>query len=182
MRRVELSQAFAQHQRRTLRERRSATHLGGVDRLAGGLRARAEVVLLELRLAQLEEGSRADGSVRDLGGAGQEPLGDGEVPPFARSFRRGDQAGGRRPPQVLHGLVGRTELGPVPIRLLEVVAEDLLVFGQALAGRPLEPLREPLVEVGALLLGHRAVRGVADQEVAEAERVLAGELRSVGAD
>src|SRR4029453_1120441 len=52
----ERPQIFARRQRRALREGRLATHLCGGHRQLGGLRARAEVVLLELRLAQLEEG------------------------------------------------------------------------------------------------------------------------------
>ena len=46
----------------------------------------------------------------------------------------------------------------------------------------LEPGGEALVQVGARRLRQRLVGGVADQEVAEAEAVLAGELRPVGPD
>ena len=45
-----------------------------------------------------------------------------------------------------------------------------------------QPVGEALVEVGADRLRQRLVGGVADQQVAEAEAVLAGELRSLGAD
>ena len=46
----------------------------------------------------------------------------------------------------------------------------------------LEPVGEALVQLGARRLRQRVVGGVADQQVAEAERVVAGELRAVGAD
>ena len=46
----------------------------------------------------------------------------------------------------------------------------------------LEPGGEALVQLGAGRLGEGVVGGVADQQVAEAEAVLAGELRPVGAD
>ena len=45
-----------------------------------------------------------------------------------------------------------------------------------------EPVGEAGVEVGADRLGERVVGGVADQQVAEAVAVVAGELRAVGAD
>jgi hypothetical protein len=182
VRRLDLPEVFIQHQGRTLGEHRITALFSGLDRLPGRLGARGEVVLFEQSLGQLEERSRSGGSLRDLGGAAQELLRDGEVPAFPRSLRRGDQPGGGRTPELLHRLVGRAQLPPVPIRLLEVVAEDLLVFGDTLARGALEPRGEPLVEVGSLLLGHRVVRRVAYQEVAESERVLTRELRTVGAD
>ena len=72
--------------------------------------------------------------------------------------------------------VGPTELHLVPRRLLEVVAEYLVQLdevGPAL----LEPDGEPLVQLGASGLRERVVGGVPDQEVAEAEGVVAGQLR-----
>src|SRR4029077_9133743 len=62
------------------------------------------------------------------------------------------------------------ELAAIPRSLLEVVADELV-----LAFARLEPRRELLVLLGARALRHRAVRRVADQRVAEAEAVLAGE-------
>ena len=50
------------------------------------------------------------------------------------------------------------------------------------SGHSVEPLGEPLVEVCALFLRHRLVRGVTDQQMPEPERVLADELRPVGTD
>ena len=46
----------------------------------------------------------------------------------------------------------------------------------------IEPVGEPLVQLGPCRLGERVVRGVADQQVAEAERVLALEVALVGSD
>ena len=46
----------------------------------------------------------------------------------------------------------------------------------------LEPVGEALVQLGAGRLRERVVGGVADQQVTEAERVLAGQLRLVGPD
>ena len=46
----------------------------------------------------------------------------------------------------------------------------------------LQPTGEALVELGPLALGQRGVGRVADEEVAEAIRLVVGEVRSVGAD
>jgi hypothetical protein len=62
-----------------------------------------------------------------------------------------------------------TELGTVPVRLLEVVATDLVELGERL----LDPLRETLVQVGPLLFGNRFVGRVAQEQVLEPERLLA---------
>ena len=63
------------------------------------------------------------------------------------------------------------ELAPVQHRLLEVVADDLVLLDEL--DVLLDPEREALVQVGARLLRQRLVRGVADEEVPEAERVVA---------
>jgi hypothetical protein len=65
--------------------------------------------------------------------------------------------------------------------VFEVVTGDRLAFRTAFHDT-LEPAREALVEVGPLLLGQALVGGVPDQEVPEAERVLAGELGTVRSD
>ena len=72
--------------------------------------------------------------------------------------------------------VGPAELASVARRLLEVVADDLVELDQ-LARVRVEPVGEALVQLGARLLRQRVVRGVADQQVAEPERVVAGERR-----
>ena len=64
---------------------------------------------------------------------------------------------------------GDPELGAVAAGLLEVVAEDLVQLDQ-LGAVLLQPGCEALVEVGAGRFRQRVVGGVADQQVAEAER------------
>ena len=71
--------------------------------------------------------------------------------------------------QLVRKLVICVELAPVPRRLLEVVSDDLVV----LAGLPLEPVGATFMELGPRVLCQRGVRGVAEQEVAEAERLIA---------
>ena len=70
---------------------------------------------------------------------------------------------------------------PVAPGLLEVVADDLVELDELRAVSSSQ-LGEPLVQLGARRLRQRVVRGVADQQVAEAEGVVAGELARVGAD
>jgi hypothetical protein len=89
--------------------------------------------------------------------------------------------------QALSGLCGElgldrpAELAPVQARLFEVVAEDLVLLDEGGA-----VFREPggvaLVQLGPARLGDGVVGGIADQEVAEAETVFAGDLSLVGAD
>ena len=63
------------------------------------------------------------------------------------------------------------ELGPVPRRLLEVVAEDLVQLDEVGASLR-DPGGESLVQLGASGLRQRLVRRVADEQVAEAKRVV----------
>jgi hypothetical protein len=79
------------------------------------------------------------------------------------------------------GVVGWAELDPIPVRLLEVVADDLLVLGGALPGRLIEPAREAFVHLASSLLGDRLIGGVSNQEVAEAIRG-ASKTRTIGPD
>src|SRR5215203_1938511 len=96
----------------------------------------------------------------------------------------------RRPPRstlfpyttLFRLLPAPTELATVAHRLLEVVAGNLLVLGGAFAGSALEPAGELLVQVGAGLLRKRCVRGVADQDVLEAEGVFGREVRALVPD
>src|SRR5262245_37360933 len=71
--------------------------------------------------------------------------------------------------------VRRVERRSVLIRLLEVVADDLVQLDEA---APLfQPSRESLMELGARLLGQRLVGGVANQKMAEAEGIIVRERR-----
>ena len=72
--------------------------------------------------------------------------------------------------------VAGAQLGAVAVRLREVVADRLV--GRA---RARQPAREPLVQLGAPLLGHAAVRGLADQRVGEPEASRARRRRAVDA-
>jgi hypothetical protein len=78
-------------------------------------------------------------------------------------------------------LVG-AELGPVAGRLLEVVPDDLLELGLPLAAGPGHPGGHALVQGGPVALGQGGVGGVAQQQVAEPEGVLAAEARPAGLD
>ena len=73
------------------------------------------------------------------------------------------------------------ELDAIAIRLLEVVADDLVQVG-AFANARLDPAGELLVQRRTDLFRHRLVRRVADQDVAEPETVLADEAPPVGTD
>ena len=91
----------------------------------------------------------------------------------------------RRPqPQVAPVVVERPQLGEVAVRLLEVVAEDLLVLGLAvaLAVHALRPVDEALVKCGPRALEDAVVRRVSDQEMVEAERAPTDESGGVCAD
>ncbi len=73
------------------------------------------------------------------------------------------------------------ELAAVGVRLLEVVAEDLVEL-EEIPAVALEPFGEPLVQLRADGLRQRVVGRVANQHVAEAERVVTGEHGLVGTD
>ena len=84
--------------------------------------------------------------------------------------------GAERPPVV----VQRAEVGEVAVRLLEVVAEDLLVLGRTLAVDAVRPLDELLVEGRASALEDPFVSRVANEDVMEAERLFLGRPSRVG--
>ena len=156
---------------------------GPVARLARALRSgirdacgcsRRELSLGEVELEMDVQSERPGQLERSL----QEREGCTAVAaPESASAGRGQAL--RRP--LGEGGVGLAELRLVPGRLLEVVAEDLVQLDQALAVL-LQPVREPLVQLGAGRLGKRVVSGVADQQVAEAKGIVPGKLRLVGAD
>ena len=105
-----------------------------------------------------------------------------DVTPNGRSLRRAVQRSRGIARQRSGAIVRRAELAAIPVGLLEVVAEDLLVVVRVVRRDLRQPPGEALVQVGSLFLRHRLVGRVADQEVSEPERVLAGELGAVGAD
>lgn len=74
----------------------------------------------------------------------------------------------RFPRECQSPLAGRPERGETAVRLLEVVADELVqIFIPAV-----EPTGEALVQFGAELLRDALVHGIADQDVPEAESVL----------
>ena len=64
------------------------------------------------------------------------------------------------------------ELRPKPMRLLEVVADELVELGQ-IRRRLVEPVGEALVQLRSQPLRGRAVDGVLHEHVAKAERAVA---------
>ena len=105
-----------------------------------------------------------------LGRSRQEVHRGREVPSRVRVVARGGEPLRRSVGERPHPVVERAELGAIPVRLLEVIPDDLV----ALAQRPrrlVEPRREPLVELRSGRLRDRRVRLVADQQVSEPERV-----------
>ena len=80
--------------------------------------------------------------------------------------RRGAVAS--RPPRACGRGRRAAELGEITIRLLEVVAQDLLVLGRAFAVDRVTPLYEPLVEGRARAFQDSVVCRVADEDVVEA--------------
>jgi hypothetical protein len=82
----------------------------------------------------------------------------------------GGEAASRRLRQL--GVAGQRELLAIAPSLLEVVRQDLLEFDEVTASL-LEPCREAPMQVGAGCLRQAGVGSVADQQVAEAEAVLA---------
>ena len=70
-------------------------------------------------------------------------------------------------------LVGNgSELQPVAVSLLQVVADDLALLVGMVAGRPFQPVSAALMEDRAQILGQGAVGGLLDEDVAESEGVL----------
>ena len=112
----------------------------------------------------------------------QERHGRGHVASVERAAPGAPQQRGCAPPELACPRVGRPKLGAVPMRLLEVVGDDLLELGGALAEVLRDPVRKPLVQLSPKLLRHGLVGDVADQHVPEAEAVLALGRCQIGAD
>ena len=104
----------------------------------------------------------------------QEVRGRRHVRAVERSHARRLEPGRRLDRQRARFLVEGADGLTIAEGLLEVVSDDLLQLLDPLPGDPHAPVREPTVLLGAALLGDRGVRGIADQDVPELERVLAG--------
>ena len=60
------------------------------------------------------------------------------------------------------------------MRVLEVVADDLVAFDEVVAGKP---VGEALVQLGSGRLGQRLVGRVSDEQVTETEALVLGKRR-----
>ena len=104
------------------------------------------------------------------------------VAPVEGAPAGGPEQLGRPSRQLEMAPVSDAQLLPVPMRLLQVVAHDLLVLGEPVSRNRLEPPGESLVQLCPGLLGQRVVRRVPDEEMAEPKGVLSCELRPIGPD
>ena len=146
---------------------------GGLVREIGRSR---ELARQEKRLAEVESERDSRIVVRAQRERSPKQLhrGPDVVPPEracadGREQRRGAEA------EVTRTLVQRPELAPVPVRLLEVIADELVRLDE-LRRAFAEPVREALVQLCACRLRKRLVRRVANQQVSEPICVLAFEL------
>src|SRR5688572_16743577 len=74
------------------------------------------------------------------------------------------------------------KLKVIPVRLLQVVAQDEVVFARVIGGPALQPIGETLVKLGPLTFWQTGIRGVPDEEMAEAVCLLTGEDRTFRPD
>ena len=142
------------------------------DRVRPGERSRLDQRRGELRLRAQPQGvMRGQQRARAL----EQVHGRWHVPASGGGpLSRRQQALGRMARELAPLVVQRPELEAVPMCLLEVVTEDLVQLDEI--GTVLfEPGGEALVQLGAGRLRQCVVGRVADQEVAEAVRVLACE-------
>ena len=92
--------------------------------------------------------------------------------------RRGETLGGLFS-EALSPVARPPELDEAAVRLLQVVADDLVEFDQIRAAL-LQPSREAFVQVGPGCFRQHLVGGVADQQVAEADRPPPRRTRRAG--
>ena len=112
----------------------------------------------------------------------EQVVGRGQVASGQGAAARRSQVRRRTPAERLDVGVGHAQLGADVIRLLQVVAADLLVLEDAIARRLLDPVDEPHVELGTRPFQESSVGGVADQRVEEPERLLTDQRLLVRAD
>ena len=113
---------------------------------------------------------------KQLDHTAEEPLGSSRVAAITRSLGATGEPFGRPSGELRGDVVERPELGPVAVGLLEVVADDLVQLDQVGAVL-LEPEGKSLVELGSNGLRQSLVGRVADQEMAEAVRLVVDEHR-----
>ena len=76
----------------------------------------------------------------------------------------------------------RSQFRAVPIRLLQVISDDLFILFDGVPGLRLQPAGEAEVQLRTRVFGDAAVRGVPDEDVTEGEPILSRELRSLRVD
>ena len=150
-----------------------------VDRHAQDVRGAREVTLLAQCLAEIDReldpaavafGQRGHRALDEIRGRRDIPAGDGPAP-------GGTEPRGGADADRVRFLVEGTQLAAEAVRLLEVIADDLLELEHPRAGHSLEPVAEALVELRACPLEQSLIRGVAQQRVMEAVRGVPGERR-----
>src|SRR5207249_4652016 len=134
-----------------------------------------------LRQRQAEMGNKPQpvrvGAWKQRGGPTEEVRGSGDIESQERAVPGGAEARGRRAADRKPVLAEWAERTPVRVRLLQVVAQDFLVLRHVVRGASLQPGRKALVQAGSRLLRKRLVGSVPDEQVTEAETVLAREVR-----
>jgi hypothetical protein len=171
-----------QHQARL---RRDDVVLCVLDRLLEVDAGPREFARLHERLAEIGKQLQPSGVVlgKQSRRAAEKICGGGHVAAPECSSARGRELVERAHAELVAVVVERTELRQEAVRLLEVVAEDLLVLGAvAVAVHALAPIGKALVQAGAVALQQSAVDGVADQDVLEAEGILLLDGRPIGPD
>ena len=164
---------------------RVADGLGGRGGLVDDGRGLGELAGLDLDLPEIVQ--QLDPRRRRRHRAGRRPGATGWPPPGGRHGRRlvGRQrrAWRRAGGDVASLVVDLAELASVAIRLLEVVAEDLLelLLAPALAVDPLGPAHETFVELRSRPLEQGAVRSVLDHQVAEPIEDLVDRVAGIAA-
>ena len=144
-----------------------------LDRLAQRRLGEIELAGVPKRLAELCQQLRPGGMVgiEEAGRTRQERDRGGNVSKRVRTPARCGETIGALLGQETLGLASAAELAPVAIRLLQVVAGDLVELRSGIAARRDEPLRELNVQRGAAAFRQRLVRRLADERVREPVRV-----------
>ena len=119
---------------------------------------------------------------QERGGAREEVDGGRHVAARERALAGRRQPLRRALAQRRGPIAGRPELEQGAMRLLEVVADDLLVLPGEVARVHLDPIREPLVHLRAHRLWDPVVGSIADEDVGEAKGILAADLGTIGPD
>ena len=142
-----------------------------------------EVARLHQRERQMGEEFRSDGILfghqRDR--AGEEAHRRRHVLANERTATGGPETLRGGSPHGRDAVADRPELRKRSVRRLEVIADDLLDLGRPFLLAALDPPREALVQLRPPGFRDLLVRGVADEDVREAEGVLL-DCRVVGAD